>query len=238
MKTRWFGCWLFWLVGACALTAAGVREGMTRQEVEAAIGAPVSTLSAGGRTIMNYPGDGRVELRAGLVVSAVRVPRHDDVVLAPEATMPAPEVAVVATTPAPANAPTPAPEPEPADEPDSFWTELLVALLAQTATGWVVLKLAFRWEDLQASWLELFLPALAAAAAGALVRGVAWSLWQSTDLYRLDDALSFGALIVALLKLTNACTFSRAAGVAVAAKLMTIVVWSLLSVALTRLAFG
>ncbi len=113
-----------------------------------------------------------------------------------------------------------------------------MALLAQTATGWVVLKLAFRWEDLQASWLELLLPAFVAAATGAVTRGVAWSLWQSTELFRLDDALSFGALIIALLKLTNACTLSRAAGVAVAAKLMTIVVWSVLSVALTRLVFS
>lgn len=238
MKIRWFRWWLLWLVSAVALAAAGVREGMTRQEVVAALGDPVSTLSVGERTIMNYPGDGRVELRAGLVISAVRVPRHDDVVLAQEPPPPAAEPVIEAAAPAAPKIPAPATEPELATEIDSFWTELLVALLAQTATGWVVLKLAFRWEDLQASWLELLLPAFVAAATGAVTRGVAWSLWQSTELFRLDDALSFGALIIGLLKLTNACTLSRAAGVAVAAKLMTIVVWSVLSVALTRLVFS
>jgi hypothetical protein len=124
-----------------------------------------------------------------------------------------------------------------ASVPLHFWVELAISLVVQVGVGMVILKLAFAWADVHADWGQMFLPAFAGAAAGALVRGTAYALWQTDQLFRLDDAVSYGVLLFVLLKATHACTWQRAAGVAMASKLMSMVVWVFLSVALSRVLF-
>ena len=62
-----------------AWSAGGVREGMSRADVEAALGRPVSALAKGDTVILRYPNNGRVELIQDRAVVLVRVPHADDV---------------------------------------------------------------------------------------------------------------------------------------------------------------
>lgn len=273
----WLACLSFLLCTVISL-AAGISEGMSRQEVETRLGRPLSTLDKGETTILRYPNQGRVEFVAGKVVRMTHVPRLDDS---------APTPAQVASEPAPTEVPVktvpeirekaPPSEPEPESEwaintkaqqefeaaverlanppqtgssgllaedmglvasPTHFWLHLVVALFVHVAVGMVVLKLAFAWTEVHADWLQMFFPALAAALSGALVRGVAYALWHTEHLFYLDDAVSYGVLFFALLKATHACTWQRAAGVAMASKLMSMVIWVFLSVAVSQVLFA
>ncbi len=268
-----------WLAGWCF--GAGIREGMSRPEVEAELGAPISSMVMGETTILHYPDRGRVELVAGKVTRVVRV-RHQDDPATPE------EVAAEAAAKAEAELRV-AQEAEAAKEaeeaaaaevewarmnseaqasmasaveqmtaihenggaeggvamdlglvarPSHFWIGLGVAFFVQVGVGMVVLKLAFAWTDLHADWGQMFLPALAAAASGGLIRAGGYALWQTDQLFHIDDAMAFAVLLFTLMKTTHACTWARAAGVAMAAQLMSIIVWVFLSVALTRLLFA
>ena len=58
------------------------------------------------------------------------------------------------------------------------------------------------------------------------------------ELFRVDDAISYLVLLVALMKFTHASSLKRAVAVAGAAKLASIVVWALLSVVLLNMLFG
>ena len=253
--------------------SAGIREGMTLDEVKANLGNPISSLNKGDTTVLLFPHQGRVELVAGKVTQMSHV-RHADDPATPE------ELAAAETEKAKAE--TQAEEAKAAKErtvaeaawqkanaenqrqieaaveqmskdhadghvaekfglkvsPSHFWVEQGVGLLLQIGIGMLILKLAFSWADVHADWGQMFLPALAGGTAGALVRGVAYALWQTNQLFRLDDAVSYGALLFVLMKTTHACTWQRAVGVAMAAKLMGIVVWVFLSVALSRVMFA
>lgn len=277
-----FAMLVIWILVAMAAEAAGVREGMTRAEVEAELGRPISVLERPGTTVLRYPNDGRVELADGKVVRAVRV-RHADDPPSPEelaaqeaeraAAEEAKRVKQAAEAEALAAKEQAATEAEWAkaegdaqrkmeatverltaeheagagaataelglhEEPSKFWTLLGVGALVQVGVGMVILKLAFRWVDVHADWSQMFWPAVAGMAGGALVRGAAYAGWGVTECFRLDDAVSYAAMFFALLKTTHACTWQRAVGVAAAAKLMSIVVWVFLSVAISRLLFA
>lgn len=123
-------------------------------------------------------------------------------------------------------------------DPRHFWVELMAALVAQIALGMVLLKLAFSWGDVHADWGQMLLPAFAAASAGALARGSVYALWHTTQLFYLDDAVSYGALLLTLLTSTHACTWQRAAGVGMAAKAMLMVVWLFVGVAIPKILFA
>lgn len=275
-----------WVLMALSADAAGVREGMTRAEVEAELGKPVSVLERPGATVLRYPNDGRVELVNGKVVRAVRV-RHVDDPASPEelavqeAARVAAEVAaeeaklakretealaLAAKEEAAAEAAWAKAESEAQrkmeatverltaeheagagaaaaelglhEEPSEFWALLGVGALVQVGVGMVILKLAFRWADVHADWSQMLWPALAGMAGGAAVRGAAYAGWGMSECFRLDDAVSYGAMFFALLKTTHACTWQRAVGVAAAAKLMSIIVWVFLSVAISQAMFG
>ncbi len=62
-----------------AWAGGGVREGMSRAEVEAALGRPVSALVKGDTVILRYPNNGRVELVKDKAVVLVRVLHADEV---------------------------------------------------------------------------------------------------------------------------------------------------------------
>lgn len=273
-----------WIMAAAWAAAAGVGEGMTREEVEAEVGKPLSVLMRGDTTVMRYPNDGRVELREGRVTRVVRV-RHVSDGLTPEE-LAALEAAKLAKAEAEAEkaeeakakeealaaaaaeadwmkasadgrkemeaaveqlseSPTPvAGAGGPADamgfreSPSHFWTMLGVGALVQVGVGMVVLKLAFRWADVHADWVQMLWPALAGMAGVVVVRAVGYAGWGVTEFFRMDDAVSYVALLTALLKTTHACTWQRALAVASAAKLMTIVVWTFLGVALAHVLFA
>jgi hypothetical protein len=124
------------------------------------------------------------------------------------------------------------------ETPDHFWLEEVVGMLVQIGVGMVILKLAFRWSDVHADWGQMLWPATAAALAGAATRGAAYWAWNTTEVFYLDNAVSYAALLFVLLKTTHACTWQRAVGVAAAAKLMSVVVWVFLSVAISRTLFA
>jgi nucleoid-associated protein YgaU len=259
-----------WLGSLGMALAAGVGEGMTRAEVEAAVGKPLSVLERNGVTVLRYPNDGRVELTAGRVTRVVRV-RHVSDPATPEE-LAAEEAAKLAKAEAEALKAEQAAEAEAAKaeaaaeameadvarltaeheggaastvgammgghSANEFWTMLGIGALVQVGVGMVILKLAFRWADVHADWDQMLWPALAAMAGGAAVQTVGFLAWNVTEFFRVDDAVSYVALLVALLKTTHACTWQRAFAVAAAAKLMTIVVWAFLSVALSQALFA
>ena len=53
--------------------AGGVRNGMTRLEVEEALGRPKAVLESNGRQVLLYPNGGRVELSGGKLVYSTKV---------------------------------------------------------------------------------------------------------------------------------------------------------------------
>jgi hypothetical protein len=259
-------------------SAAGIREGMSLAEVEEALGRPLSSMSKGNKTVLNYPDHGRVELVGGKVTSLFRVRHQDDPLTPLKAAAQETAKAGGKTQAQLAEEARSAKEQEKGEaewvmidaksnlqidaaieemtrnrgdqaaagaakdlgltaEPEHFWIELAVALLVQIGLGMVLLKMAFAWTDVHADWGQMFLPALAAAASGALVRGAGFALWHTTQFFYLDDAVSYGALLFALLKSTHACTWQRAAGVGMAAKLMSMVVWVFLGVAIPKALF-
>ena len=264
-----------WLLAAVCADAEGVREGMTRAEVEAEVGKPLSVLARGETTVMRYPNDGRVELVDGKVTRVVRVrhasdPATPEEVAAEEAAKAAKaeseaakakaaadakaevesskagaeaqrelESAVDRMTEEHAAAPTATMgELGMRESPSRFWTLLGVGALVQVGVGMVILKLAFKWADVHADWSQMLWPALAGMAGGVAVRAVGYAALGVSEFFRVDDAVSYLALLAALLKTTHACTWQRAIAVAAAAKLMTLVVWVFLSVALTQMLFA
>ena len=274
---------LVFLLATAAGIAAGVREGMSRAEVEAELGKPLSVMSQGDTTILSYPNRGRVELVKDRVTETVRVRRQDDpptpeevaaaaaakegeesrAALAAEAAAEAKAAKEEAAAEAAwakqnaeaqrkmeaaveslsaehgnASAGTMAGGMLPQASPAHFWLGLAVGLLVQAGVGMVILKLAFRWADVHADWDQMLWPALAAAGAGAAVRAIVYVSWNTTECFHVDDAISYFALLMTLLKTTHACTWQRAVGVAAAAKLMSIVVWVFLSVAISRVLFA
>lgn len=279
---KYFAVIAFWLAASLA-GAAGVKEGMSRAQVEAELGRPLSALVRGDTTVLRYPNDGRVELVADRLTLAVRVRHADDAPAAEAVVVPSVpvsaeeekaakvaaaeavrreqaeakaeaaaqaqweranaeaqrqvEAAVERLTtereagPAAAHAVLH----EPAEE---FWLLIGVAGLVQVAVSMVILKLAFGWADVHAEWGQMVWPAMAGMLGGALVRVVAYAGWGVTECFHVDDAVSYVALFVTLMKTTHACTWQRAVGVAAAAKLMSIVVWVFLGVAISRMLFG
>lgn len=260
---------LMWL--ASFALADGIREGMTRAEVEAELGPPVSFLVGGNKTILTYPNAGRVELVNDQVTMLVRVPRFDEHAAAAKAEAArAKQEAAAATEAASTKALTDSDVQWAGDESydavrqfeatvedliakspggvaedyglaestSYFWQGLAMFVLVQFVVGIVILKLAFAWTDVHADWSQMILPSLAAALSGAVVKAVAFTLWNTPDVFHVDNAVSYGALLFTLSKTTHACTWRRAAGVAAAAKLMSIVVWVFLGVAITNVLFA
>ncbi|GAB5562483.1 MAG: hypothetical protein SynsKO_41300 [Synoicihabitans sp.] len=125
--------------------------------------------------------------------------------------------------------------PPPASE---FWIILGVQSLLGVLITMIVLKLAFKWADLHADWGQMFLPALVDMFAGTLIRAGAYAVWKTDQLFRIDDGVSFFALLVVLKFATHASSWQRAVTVAVAAKLANLVVWTLLSVVILQALFG
>jgi|GEM_PF-803203 len=64
---------VFSLLTALPSQAAGIRPGMTRTQVEEALGAPNAVLNRNGREVLLYPQNGRVELAGDAVVELENV---------------------------------------------------------------------------------------------------------------------------------------------------------------------
>ena len=122
--------------------------------------------------------------------------------------------------------------------PSQYWLGLAVQSVLGLLVTMVVLKLAFRWADVHADWGQMFLPALVNMLVGTLVRGIGYALLKTDHFYHIDDGLSFFALLITLKLTTHASTMQRAMSVAVAAKVASIIVWTLLSVVILQSLFG
>lgn len=123
----------------------------------------------------------------------------------------------------------------------SFGQELLylgVQMFIGMSLMIVILKGAFAWSDIHGDWSQMILPAFAAAAVRAVVEFAANQIWDVTNVFYVDHGLSYLVLMVTLMKFTHASSWQRAVAVAGAAKLGSIVIWSLLSVVLLNVMFG
>lgn len=249
-----------WLMAGMSL-AEGVRLGMTRAQVETELGPPASAMERGDRTILLYAGQGRVELIGGRVVEAAFV-SIDDSTETPSATLPPPPPASPPTMPGPVAPTAENASPETLPPPDTaetnqadrdnvlssqadgalpssrFWGELALGTLVRLLITMVVLKVAFRWVDVYAEWGEMFIPALADSLTRGLIGASAYVLWNTEQLFYLDEGVAYFVLLFALLKTTHASTLQRAVAVTVAAKVASIVVWSFVSVFVSRWVLG
>lgn len=244
---------------ANVLVAAGVREGMTRLEVEASMGKPVSVLQRGNRLVLSYPNGGRVELVEDRVVDMLHVPVATDA-----QALPVPSVSEVALAesedaepihehdemknsqePAPKGSVVPVVQPPTLEErvaamqdhaprtPQPMGSIVLVVLIGgaiRIAIVMVVLKLAFKWADVHAEWGQMFLPALADSIVRSTFEFVGTAVLHVMSWFYFDEATAYIVLLIVLMKTTHACTLSRAVGVAAAAKLMSIVVGGMVMV--------
>lgn len=122
------------------------------------------------------------------------------------------------------------------------WGERLVMLALEAAVGMVltmvVLKLAFKWSDIHADWSQMVLPAFADMITRTSVTVVALLVWHTPEVFHLDHALSYLALLFTMMKTTHASSLKRAVAVAGAAKFATVVMWSMLSLVLLQLLYG
>jgi hypothetical protein len=116
-----------------------------------------------------------------------------------------------------------------------YWTALLVECLVRVLITVVVLKLAFHWAEVHADWGQMWLPALADSLSRAGIAAAALRFWHTTQLFHIDDGVSYFVLLITLMKTTHACTLPRAVAVTMAAKLASLIVWVLVSVALLNL---
>lgn len=244
---------------ANVVVAAGVREGMTRLEVEASMGKPISILQRGNRLVLSYPNGGRVELVEGRVVDMLHVPVATDAQALPVPSVSETEPAESAEAepiheldemksaqePAPKGSVAPAVQPPTLEErvaamqdraPRSqqpLGSVVLVVLIGgaiRIVIVMVVLKLAFKWADVHAEWGQMFLPALADTVVRSTFEFVGTAVLHVMSWFYFDEATAYIVLLIVLMKTTHACTLSRAVGVAAAAKLMSIVVGGMVMV--------
>ena len=245
--------------------AAGVRYGMSRSEVEEALGKPKSVLKQGSRFVLLYPKGGRVEFEQDIVVSLKNVPVDDGKVVTAPSLAPPPPAAPAKVAEIPddrlgeaaakiaggnprfdaqhaVEAATERLAKRPTDlgirivqPPRTFWGALAMGLLVRTLVTAVVLKIAFKWSDVHADWSQMFIPALADNISQSVIAAAVYAVWKTNQLFFLDTAASYFVLLGVLMKTTHACTLQRAVAVAGAAKLASVVMWTFLSVALLHL---
>jgi len=115
------------------------------------------------------------------------------------------------------------------------WPALLIECAVRILVTVVVLKLAFHWAEVHADWGQMWLPAIADSLARTAIAAAALKFWHSTQLLHIDDFVSYLVLLFTLMRTTHACTLPRAVAVTLAAKLASLIVWVLLSVALLNL---
>lgn len=244
---------------AASLGAGGARYGMTREEVEAALGTPAAELARGPRIILRYPHNGTVELENGVVVKLTGVPVDDGVTTTSVRPAPATGFTLQDLDTEKPRPPEVAPRVSAADlvavsermqasrdaelramipGPLQFWSGLIVGLVIRSLVTVVVLKFAFRWCDVHADWIQMIIPALADTCSQAAINAAAYSLWHVSRLYYVDVGVSYFVLVVVLLKTTHACTLQRAVAVASAAKFASFITWILISAALLNLLAG
>ncbi len=248
-----------------SLWGKGVRYGMSQAEVEAILGKPAAALTKGSRLVLLYPKSGRIELEQNAAVSIANLPIDTGESIAssappkPARTDIAPEPAPTEDDQAQAAADAKlerrrqeiqrrmeeATEKLSADSgktpfvvrpsPSQFWSGLVAGLVFRTLLTVVVLKMAFKWSDVHADWVQMFLPALADTATQAIIRTAVYTLWRTDQLFHLDVAVSYFVLLWVVMKTTHACTLPRAVAVAGAAKLASIVMWALVSIMILNL---
>ena len=123
-----------------------------------------------------------------------------------------------------------APPKEAPQSSNNPWVVMLLGALFKIPVTVLVLKMAFKWCDIDADWSQMWLPALADTITRTIIQAAAEAVWGLDNLFYVDECISFFVLLFVLIKTTHACTAVRAIGVAFAAKLASIVVWTVLSV--------
>jgi hypothetical protein len=113
--------------------------------------------------------------------------------------------------------------------------QLLVGGVVRIGIVMIVLKLSFRWADVHADWGQMFLPALSDTVVRSIFQFLGTAVFHVMSWFYLDECVAFFALLYVLIKSTHACTLSRAVSVAIAAKLMSVVVGGVLVVFLLNM---
>jgi len=120
----------------------------------------------------------------------------------------------------------------------AYWIMVLLQCVFTIPITAMILKVSFKWCDVDADWTQMWLPAAVDTFTRAGVQALIYVGLETTMTFHIDDAIAFFALLTVLIKTTHACTFARAVAVAVIAKIAGIIVWALLSVFLLRMAIG
>jgi len=112
----------------------------------------------------------------------------------------------------------------------SGWGAVLAEALFSMILSVLVLKVAFKWSDIDSEWKQMILPAAAnVVTATAVIVGAKLALGTS-EVFYLDHALSYVVLVLVLQRTTHASSLARAVSVAGVTKVASIVLLSILSV--------
>lgn len=259
MRCRCFGVLGLFLGLAGLLLGEGIRLNMTGPEVEMAVGRPTSQLARGDRAIWNYPEGGQVVLEGGRVVSFKNLAEATEGGDLPEEAVAAETVTSDLVNEAEAVVEADF-EIRSAEEMDEFsetvkelealhqegpramqeammpppaksgWGAVMAEALFMMILSVIVLKIAFKWSDIDSEWKQMFLPALANVVTATSVLVVAKLVLGTSEVFYLDHALSYFVLVLVLQRTTHASSLARAVSVAGVTKIASIVLLSILSV--------
>jgi len=119
-----------------------------------------------------------------------------------------------------------------------IWGSIALEALFHLLVTMLALKAAFKWTEVPAEWRQMVLPALADVLTKTAVVTMAALVWHTDQVFYVDYALSYFALLVTLRKTTHATSLQRAVSVAMIAKVANVVLWALVSVLLLQQVFG
>lgn len=256
--TRWIHAVLACL---CFVPAHALHYGQTREAVLQELGKPTSALRRGAREVLIYPQGGRIEFEADKVVfvqglAVTEEPGSPAAAAAEPATaesspaMPESRAEEKSAEPPadPAAATAPATEEgeeeeekemdpvaaEPEEEPESPfapWISLGTNLLVSAAMMLAALKLTTKFWDLPIEWSGL----LIAAGADTLVRFVLQVLGnivlELPSMFFVDEILATCALVAVIRHVSDNKSLGRAVTIGMSSKIFSIVVGSMVAVA-------
>ncbi len=258
---------LRWLIALSLLVAsmsAAVRYDMTKEELLRELGKPTSVLAKGGREILIYSNNVRIELDQGKIVSLKGIVAVDDAASNPPAASVDPQAAPAqsesAAAPAQqqAQATTGAKSEKETDEADTETERALAQLedfdsqasdesspsfaildfLVELFVKWLLilaaLKLTAKYWNADIEWKGLMIAAGADTAVRAVVLGIGEGLLGMFSVFYADEALAAIVLVLVLRKVSTNQSLPQAVTITLTSKVFSIVVGSFLSVFILR----
>lgn len=227
---------LAFVAAHAANPAVKVRPGMTREEVENALGYPSAVIVKGNRSVLFYPGRNRVVFtndRVSFVTAGLE--DFSEYSSVPVAGTPKGEARVELPRADEARPSRPAAEAsrwwtlDPLDSRlvrEHPWIGFASSFLLGTLILVVMLRLTFALFDLRADWLALLWPALAATAAEVAIGAFAVGVWEVRKLYHVHQLLACYVLIRVLARCVPSASRAHSAAAGVLAMFAKLIVWS------------